>query len=100
MAQQRHRNPHHGSDFNDFLHEDGLEAQATALALKAVISAALTKRMKMNTLTVSALARRIGTSRAVVQRALDPANTALTLRTLCRLAAALECRICISIDTR
>lgn len=100
MARRRHRNPHHGSDFNDFLREDGLEAQATALALKAVISAALTKRMKTHTLTVSALARRIETSRAVVQRALDPANTALTLRTLCRLAAALECRIYLSIEAR
>ena len=100
MASQRHRNPHHGSDFNDFLHDDGLEAQATALALKVVIAAALTKQMKTRKLTVSALSRSIETSRAVVQRALDPKNTALTLRTLCRLATALDCRIRFAIEER
>ncbi len=98
MARQRHHNPHRGSDFAAFLREDGIEAQATALALKTAISAALIKQMKTHKLTVSAVSRRVRTGRAVVQRALDPKNTALTLRTLCRLAAALDCRIRFSIE--
>ena len=95
MAQlrKRHRNPHHGTDFATFLREDGLEAQVVALALKKTLSVAFSKRMKARKVTVSALARRLRTSRAVIQRALDPTSTALTLRTLCRLAAALDCRV-------
>jgi antitoxin component HigA of HigAB toxin-antitoxin module len=50
-------------------------------------------------LTVADLAASLGTSRAAVNRVLDPLNTSLTLTTLARTAAKLGCRVKIEIVT-
>ena len=48
-------------------------------------------------MTVSALAEKLGTSRAAVNRVLDDENTSITLTTLSRTAAALGCRVNLNI---
>ena len=89
----RHKNPHHGSDFSDFLLAEGILEEAQAAALKKVIASALAKQMKQRKVTVSALASKLKTSRAALNRVLDEENTSITLHTLSRTASALGCRL-------
>ena len=75
-----------GSSFDDFLKDDGLYEEVTARAIKRVIARRLDVLMRENHLTKSALARRMQTSRAQLDRLLDPANGGATLETLMRAA--------------
>ena len=91
------KNIHHGSDFADFLREEGIYEVVEAAAIKKVIAAALAKQMERKGVSVSALAEKLGTSRAALNRVLDEDNTSLTLATLSRTAAALGCRVNLQI---
>jgi antitoxin HicB len=81
----------------EYLREEGIYGDVEASAMKQVIATTLAQRMERLDLTVSELAKSLGTSRAAVNRILDPLNTALTLTTLARTAAALGCRVRIEI---
>ena len=83
----------------EHIREEGVYGDVEANAMKHVIAAALTQRMERLGLTVSELAKELGTSRAAVNRVFDPLNTSLTLTTLARTAAALGCRVRIEIVT-
>lgn len=83
----------------EYLREEGLYGDVEANAMKHVIAAALTQRMERLGMTVSELAKELGTSRAAVNRIFDPLNTSLTLTTLARTAAALGCRVRVEIVT-
>ena len=85
-------NPHIGSNFDDFLREEGIYEEVEAAALKKVIASALTRQMKRRNVTVSKLADALGTSRAAINRVLDQENASITLNTLSRTAAALGCK--------
>ena len=87
------KNAHHGSDFSGFLRDEGILEEAQAAALKKIIATALALRMKQDRVTVSALASRLKTSRAALNRVLDEENTSITLHTLSRTASALGCRL-------
>jgi len=91
------KNPHVGSNFDDFLREQGIYEQVESAALKKVIAAALTHQMKRKGISVSALAASLGTSRAAVNRVLDDDNTSITLTTISRTAAALGCKVRLEI---
>ncbi|HTR85338.1 MAG TPA: helix-turn-helix transcriptional regulator [Reyranella sp.] len=77
-----------GSSFDDFLQEDGLYEEVTARAIKRVIARQLDTLMRERRLTKTALARRMRTSRAQLDRVLDPENESVTLGTLTRAAHA------------
>ncbi len=77
-----------GSSFDDYLKDDGLYEEVTARAIKRVIARQLDALMRENHLTKSALARRMRTSRAQLDRLLDPDNESVTLATLTRAAHA------------
>jgi CRP-like cAMP-binding protein len=77
----------------EYLREEGVYGDVEANAMKHVIAAALAQRMERLGLTISELAKSLGTSRAAVNRVLDPLNTSLTLTTLARTAAVLGCRV-------
>jgi antitoxin HicB len=81
----------------EYLREEGVYGDVEASAMKQVIATALAQRMERLDLTVSELAKSLGTSRAAVNRILDPLNTSLTLTTLARAAAALSCRVRIEV---
>lgn len=81
----------------EYLREEGIYSDVEATALKRVIATTLTHRMERLDLSVSELAKMLGTSRAAVNRVLDPLNTSLTLNTLVRIAAALGCRVKLDI---
>jgi hypothetical protein len=60
------------------------------LAVKKVIAYKLVELMRQEHLTKDALAKRMRTSRAALDRLLDPANPSVTLATLGKAACALK----------
>jgi len=87
------KNEHVGSNFDDFLSEEGLLAEAEAVAIKRVIAYQVEQLMKEQNLTKTEMSRRMNTSRAALDRLLDPANQSITLQTLDRAARALGKRL-------
>lgn len=83
------RSKHKGSSFDSFLEEEGLLQETSAAALKRVIAWQIERLMKDQAVTKSALAGRMQTSRAQVDRLLDRDNPALTLQSLAGAARAL-----------
>jgi len=84
---------HIGSNFDDFLKKEGLLAETEAVAIKRVIAFQLTELMQQDKITKTAMAKRVQTSRASIDRLLDPHNESLTLQTLERAALALGKRL-------
>ena len=80
---------HHGSSFEAFLSDDGLLDDATLAATKKVIAAQIADAMKRKGLTKTAMAAEMETTRAQLDRLLDPNNDSVTLGTLKRAAKAL-----------
>lgn len=80
---------HIGLSFDDFLQEEAMLEEATAVAIKRVISWQIAEEMKNQQLTKTALAKRMHTSRAALNRLLDENDSSLTLTTLASAAAAL-----------
>ena len=81
-------NKHIGSDFDQFLAEEGLLADAAAVATKRVIVYKLEQARKAKHMSKTLLANRMRTTRAQVDRVLDPNNTSVTLKTLGKAAEA------------
>jgi DNA-binding Xre family transcriptional regulator len=82
-----------GSDFDDFLAEEGMLEEVTAVAVKRVIAWQIEQEMSAQKITKTAMAKRMRTSRASLNRLLDANDTSLTLTTLAGAAAALGRRI-------
>lgn len=78
-----------GSKFDDYLKEEGIYESCTAAALKKVLALQIEEEMKAQHLTKTAMAQRMHTSRAALNRLLDDRDTSLTLTTLASAAAAL-----------
>jgi predicted XRE-type DNA-binding protein len=77
-----------GSSFDDFLREDGIYEEVTATAIKRVLARQIAEQMEQQQITKAAMAKRMHTSRAALDRLLDPENDAITLNTLFRAATA------------
>jgi DNA-binding Xre family transcriptional regulator len=88
-VRRRRANPRIGSQFEDFLREEGRLEQATAVAVKRVVAWEFEEAMKKANVSQAELARRTGTSRAVIRRLLDGNDLSITLATLSKAAAAL-----------
>ena len=84
------KNARVGSSFDKFLEEEGLRADAEAVAIKRVIAYRIEMEMKRAKLSKSAMAEKMHTSRSALDRLLDPANVSVTLQTLERAALALR----------
>ena len=80
------RNPHWGTTLDSFLAEDGIREAAKAEALTRVIAWQLTQEMERQGITKAALAERMHTSRAQVDRILK-AKGNVTVESLRRAAA-------------
>ena len=78
-----------GSNFDDFLREEKMLENAQAVAIKRVIAYQISEEMKQRKLTKTEMASKMKTSRAALERLLDPANASITLSTLERAATAL-----------
>jgi antitoxin HicB len=79
---------HIGSSFDDWLREEGIYEETTAVAIKRVLARQIGEQMVKRRLTKAEMARRMDTSRAALDRLLDPENDAVTLHTLSKAAAA------------
>lgn len=90
-------NKHIGTDFSDFLKEDGIFEETNDIAIKRVIAYQLEQEMKAQNITKTRMAEMMNTSRAVVNRLLNPDNSSLTLSTLESATHALGKRLNISI---
>ena len=77
-----------GSSFDDWLHEEGIYEDTTAVAIKRVLARQINQEMIDRKLSKSDMARRMNTSRAALDRLLDPENDAVTLNTLSKAATA------------
>jgi antitoxin HicB len=93
----KNSNPHIGSSFDDFLEEENLLTEANEIAIKRVIAWQLKKEIESKHLTKTSVAEAMGTSRAAVDRLLDPTNTSVTLNTLGKAASILGKRIKIEL---
>ena len=86
---RKKKNRHHGSGIDDFLKEGGVLEQFQASAIKEVIAWQLRKAMKERKLSKNRMAELMNTSRAQLDRLLDPEQGNLTIETLQRAANAL-----------
>ena len=86
-----------GSDFDDFLHEEGILAEVENAAIKEVISRQIIKLMTDQKISKVEMSRRMGTSRSALDRLLSPQNTSVSLKTLDRAAASLGKRLNIQL---
>jgi len=77
------KNPHVGSSLDDFLKEEGILEQTRATALKEVIAWQAQQAMRKKRISKVEMAGRMNTSRAALDRLLDPGNASVTLHTLC-----------------
>ena len=77
-----------GSPFDDFLKEEGIYEEVSARAIKRMLARQLDALMIDQKITKAELARRMKTSRAQLDRLLDPQNESVTLATLTRAAHA------------
>jgi antitoxin HicB len=78
-----------GGKFDDFLKEENLYEEVQVAAVKRVVAYQIAEEMKRKKLTKTEMASRMKTSRAALERLLDPDNTSITLFTLERAASAL-----------
>jgi predicted XRE-type DNA-binding protein len=76
------KNPHIGSTFESWLDEKGIREDVTAAAVKSVIADQIAAAMKERGLTKSRMAAMMHTSRAQLDRLLDPSSGSVTLETL------------------
>jgi antitoxin HicB len=76
-----------GSTFDSWLREEGLYEEVSANAIKRVVVRQVEDAMKEKHLTRTEMARRMHTSRAALDRLLDPDYEAITLTTLRKAAA-------------
>ncbi len=72
-----------------FLAEKSTLENGEELAIKRIIACQIVDMMQQQKITKTEMARRMNTSRAVIDRLIDPKNTSLTLITLVQAARAL-----------
>jgi predicted XRE-type DNA-binding protein len=77
-----------GSSLESLLREDGIYEEVTATALKRVLARQVTAAMTEKQFSKAEMARRMKTSRAALDRLLDPEYDSVTLSTLRKAAVA------------
>jgi len=73
---------HIGSSFDSWLREEALYEEVTGAAIKRVLSRQIAEAMTEKKITKTEMASRMHTSRAALDRLLDPDQEAVTLSTL------------------
>ena len=80
---------HVGSDFDDFLKQDGLLAECEAGALKRVVAWQIEREMKRRRMSRARLASRMKTNRETLDRLVAQNESSVTLQLLKQAALAL-----------
>lgn len=79
--------------FGDLLREKGIYEEVTHRAQKMAIAIQIARQMEEQKITKSEMAARMGTSRAQLDRVLNPKAQNVTIETLARAAEALGRRV-------
>jgi antitoxin HicB len=87
-----------GSSLESLFEELGEIEEVNLLTQKKIIVGDILERMRQTRVSKAALASRMRTSRAQLDRLLDPVNTSVTLATLARAAAALGLALKVHLD--
>ena len=93
-------NPHLGSSLDDLLAEEDLLTEVNEIAIKRDIAWQLQQEIAAKQMTKTQMAEAMGTSRAALDRLLDPDNNSVTLNTLDRAARVLGKRVRIELVER
>ena len=75
-----------GSSLDDFLEAEGVREEFEALAIKEVIAWQIMQAMEERKISKARMAQLMKTSRAQIDRLLDPSSGNVTLETLARAA--------------
>jgi len=86
-----------GASFAEFLDEQGIREDVESQAVKELIAEQISAAMKEEGLSKVAMAQRMHTTRAQLDRLLDPANPSVTLATLQRAAKAVGRHLTIAL---
>jgi len=86
-------NAHIGSTFESFMQEEGIAEEVDATAIKRVLAWQIEEAMKQQGISKNQMAKRMHTSRAYLDRFLDPNNNKVQLDTMQRAAAAIGRRL-------
>lgn len=81
---------HDGTFFDDFLREEGIYEEVTAIAVARVIAWQLQEQMREQGISKVEMAKRMGTSRSQLDRLLKPDSASVTLDTISRAAKAVN----------
>ena len=82
------KNKHIGSTLDSYLAEKGLLEHTEAVAIKRTVAYQLKLYLEQEGITQAELARRMKTSKAAVNRLLNPNNPSITLHSLISAAQA------------
>lgn len=91
------KNKNIGSDFDDFLQEEGILEEVEIIAIKKVLAYQVEQLMLEQRVTKSLMAKRMSTSRSSLDRLLDPENASVTLQTLGKAARVLGRKLNVSL---
>ena len=78
-----------GSSFDDYLKDEGVYEELSAVAIKRVLAWQLDEAMKKGGVSKNEMAKRMHTSRSQLDRILDPDNDKIQLDTVFKAAQVL-----------
>jgi hypothetical protein len=93
VAIMARKKPHLGSSFESWFDDAGIREEVTAAAIKGVIARQLASEMKKKKITKQRMAALMKTSRAQLDRLLDPDNGSATIESLQRAARIVGCEL-------
>ncbi len=86
-----------GSNFDDFLQEEGILAETESVAVKRVVAFQIQQLMAEKNITKTNMANKMGTSRSSLSRLLDPTNMSVSLKTLEKAANSLGKKLTVQL---
>lgn len=87
-----------GTSFDDFLEEEKISAEVENEAVKRLIAYGLMDAMKEQNINKSEMAKKMETSRASLDRLLNPSNDSVTLATLTKAANVLGKKLILQLQ--
>jgi antitoxin HicB len=91
------KNKYEGSDFRDFLREEGILEEVETRALKKAVALQFERLRTQQSISKAKMAEQMKTSRAAVDRLLDVSNPSVTLATLTKAARVLGRKVKIDL---
>jgi hypothetical protein len=96
----KNKNRRIGPSFDKFLEDEGILEVTTEVAVKRILAWQVAQAMKRKHISKIKMAKKMGTSRSLLDRFLDPNDTSVTLMTMSRAANAVGKNITISLVGR